>query len=157
MSMHASERVSERGTGGALFASLLMIIGGMMGALQGIAGITKGSFFIVPADYWITVSSTTWGWTHLVVGVILIAAGVAVMTGATWARWLGIAIVAVAALVNFMFIPIQPFWSITLIAIDVWVIHSLAVHKREPSMIYLNPGEATVDVTQPSTQRTSSV
>lgn len=157
MSMHASEQVSERGSGGALFASLLMIIGGTMGALQGIAGISKGSFYLVPADYWITVSTTTWGWTHLVIGVVLIAAGLGVMTGATWARWLGIAIVSVAAVVNFLFIPVQPFWSITLLALDMWIIHSLAVHKREPSMIYLNPGEARVDVTQPSTQRTSSV
>jgi len=81
MSMHASEQVSDRGTGGALFASILMIIGGVMGAFQGIAGITKSTFFVVPADYWITVNTTAWGWTHLVVGLVLVAAGFGVMTG----------------------------------------------------------------------------
>jgi len=154
MSMHASEHVSERGTAGALFASILMMIGGVMGAFQGIAGITKSTFFVVPADYWITVNSTVWGWTHLVVGLVLVAAGVGVMTGATWARWLGIVVVAVSAVVNFLFIPVQPFTSLALIAIDVWIIHSLAVHKREPQMIYLNPGTATVSEQSP--QSTSS-
>jgi len=156
MSMHASEQVSERGTGGALFASILMIVGGVMGAFQGIAGITKSTFFVVPADYWITVNTTAWGWTHLVVGLVLVAAGVGVMTGATWARWLGIAIVAVSAVVNFLFIPIQPFTSLALIAIDIWVIHSLAVHKREPQMIYLNPGTATVSEQSPQSTSSSS-
>jgi hypothetical protein len=156
MSMHASEQVSDRGTGGALFASILMIIGGVMGAFQGIAGITKSTFFVVPADYWITVNTTAWGWTHLVVGLVLVAAGFGVMTGATWARWLGIAIVAVSAVVNFLFIPIQPFTSLALIAIDVWIIHSLAVPKREPQMIYLNPGTTTVSEQSPQTTSSGS-
>jgi len=154
--MHASEQVSDRGTGGALFASILMIIGGVMGAFQGIAGITKSTFFVVPADYWITVNTTAWGWTHLVVGLVLVAAGFGVMTGATWARWLGIAIVAVSAVVNFLFIPIQPFTSLALIAINVWIIHSLAVHKREPQMIYLNPGTTTVSEQSPQTTSSGS-
>ena len=155
MSMHASGHVSERGTGGALFASILMIIGGVMGAFQGIAGITKNTFFVVPSDYWITVNNTAWGWTHLVVGLILVAAGFGVMTGAMWARWLGIVVVAVSAVVNFLFIPIQPFTSLALIAIDMWIIHSLAVHKREPQMIYLNPGTTTVSEQSPQTSSTS--
>jgi len=155
VSMQISERVSERGTGGALFASILMILGGVMGAFQGIAGITKSAFFVVPAEYWITASSTAWGWTHLVVGLVLVAAGVGVMAGAAWARWLGIVLVAVSAVVNFLFIPVQPFTSLALIAIDVWIIHSLAVHKREPQMIYLDPGTATVSEQSP--QRTSAV
>jgi len=153
MSMHASERISERGTGGALFASILMIVGGAMGALQGIAGITKSAFFVIPQDYWITASTTAWGWTHLFVGVVLIAAGFGIMTAATWARWLGIAIVAVSAVVNFVFIPIQPFTSLALIGIDVWIIHSLVVHKREPEMIYLDARTATA--TQKSPQNAS--
>ena len=156
MSMHASEHVSERGTAGALVASILMMIGGVMGAFQGIAGITKSTFFVVPAEYWITVNTTAWGWTHLVVGLVLVAAGFGVMTGATWARWLGIAIVAVSAVVNFLFIPIQPFTSLALIAINVWIIHSLAVHKREPQLIYLHPGTATVSEQSPQTTSSGS-
>jgi len=35
------------------------------------------------------------------------------------------------ALSNFLFIPAQPFWAIILIVIDLWIIHSLFVHRRE--------------------------
>jgi len=64
------------------------------------------------------------------VSVVVLAAGFAVIAGAAWAHWTGIAIVSVQAVVNFLFIPVQPFWAITLIVIDLWVIHSLFVHRR---------------------------
>lgn len=139
MSMHASEKVSERGTGGVFLASVLMIIGGAMAVLMGVAGILKAAFYVIPANYWITFNSATWGWIFVGYGAVLLAAGLGVMTGAKWARWLGIAIMSVAAVVNFLFIPILPFMSLTAIAINLWVIHSLTVHVREPQMIYLNP------------------
>ena len=138
MSMHASEKVSERGTGGAFFASVLMIIGGAMAVLMGVAGILKDAFYVIPANYWITFNSATWGWIFVGYGAVLLAAGLGVMTGAEWARWLGIVVMSVAAVVNFLFIPILPFMSLTAIAINLLVIHSLVVYKKE-QMIYLNP------------------
>lgn len=152
--MHPSERVSDRGAGGALFASVVMIVGGVMAALQGVAGILKdGVYFVRPADYWITISSASWGWTHLAAGLLLVAAGIGVLSGATWARWTGIVVASLCAVVNFLFIPYMPFWSMTLIALDVWVIYALAVHKREPEMIYLHPGEQAA--TQPAPRTTT--
>jgi hypothetical protein len=124
--------ISERGTGGAMFAAVLMIIGGFFGVLQGIAFIAKGSFYVQPANYWINTSATTWGWWLLIVGVVVAAAGFGVMSAAGWARWLGIVLVGIQALTNFMFIPVQPFWALTLVFVDLWIIYSLFVHRREP-------------------------
>ena len=123
--------VSERGTGGAVFAATLMIIGGCFGMLQGIALLAKNGFYVQPANYWITTSATTWGWVMLLSGVVVLAAGFGVMAGAAWARWLAIVLVSLQALINFVFIPIAPWWAITLIAVDLWIIHSLFVHRRE--------------------------
>jgi uncharacterized membrane protein YdbT with pleckstrin-like domain len=39
--------------------------------------------------------------------------------------------VSAQAIANFLFIPAQPWWSVTLILIDLWVIHALFVHRRE--------------------------
>lgn len=124
--------VTERGTGGAVFAATIMIIAGCFGALQGLALIAKGSFFVQPANYWVTTSASTWGWWLLIVGAVVAAAGVGVLSGAAWARWLGIVMVSLQALTNFVFIPVQPFWAITVILVDLWVIHSLFVHRRVP-------------------------
>ena len=44
------------------------------------------------------------------------------------ARILGIALAVVSAIANFMFIPYYPFWSIAIIALDVFVIWALAAH-----------------------------
>jgi len=109
-----------------------MILGGGFGLLEGISLIAKGTFYVQPDNYWITTSAATWGWWHLIVGLIVLAAGFGVMSGAAWARWLGIIVVSIQALTNFLFIPAQPFWAITLILIDLWIIHSLFVHRRVP-------------------------
>ena len=127
-----SKVVSERGTGGATFAAILMMLGGGFGLLAGISLIAKGTFYVQPENYWISTGAATWGWSHLIVGLILLAAGFGVVSGAAWARWLGIIFVSIQALTNFLFIPVQPFWAITLILIDLWIIHSLFVHRREP-------------------------
>ena len=118
-----------RGVGGATFAAILMIVGGLFGCLTGISLIAKGAFYVQPANYWITASAATWGWWHLIVSLIVLVAGFSVLAGAAWARWLGIVFVAVQAVTNFLFIPAQPFWAITLILVDLWIIHSLFVYR----------------------------
>jgi hypothetical protein len=41
-----SQSVSVRGTGGAVFAGILLIIGGVLWMLQGLAGIVRGTSYI---------------------------------------------------------------------------------------------------------------
>jgi hypothetical protein len=133
MTQVQSEKVvSERGTGGATFAAILLLVAGTFGFFQGLSLIISGTYYVQPANYWITTSGATWGWAHLIFGLIVLAAGFGIMSGAAWARWLGIIFVSIQALLNFLFIPAQPFWSITLILIDLWIIHALFVHRREP-------------------------
>src|SRR6476660_9962495 len=123
--------VSERGTGGATFAAVVMIIGGTFGFFEGLSLIVGGTYYVQPANYWISTGAGTWGWWHLIVGLIVLAAGFGVIRGAAWARWLGIIFVSIQALTNFLFILVQPFGR-SLTVIDLWIIHSLFVHRREP-------------------------
>jgi hypothetical protein len=125
-----SQDVSARGTGGAIFAGTLLIIGSALWMLEGLAGIVRGTSYIESANYWITTSAGTWGWIHLIGGIIGLAAGFGIFSGAGWARWLGILIASISVIVNFAFIPLAPWWALTLIFIDLWVIHSLFVHRR---------------------------
>jgi hypothetical protein len=74
---------------------------------------------------------TTWGWIHLLVGLLVLFAGIAVMSGQTWARAIGIILAGLSALANFVFIPYYPFWSLLIIALDVFVIWALAVYHPE--------------------------
>jgi hypothetical protein len=74
---------------------------------------------------------TTWGWIHLVVGLIVALAGYFVLTGAVWARTVGVIMAVLSALLNFVWLPYYPVYSVVVIALDVLVIWALIAHGRE--------------------------
>ena len=43
----------------------------------------------------------------------------------------GVILAAISALANFAFIPYYPFWSMLIIAVDVFVIWALTAHGRD--------------------------
>ncbi|GAT68081.1 membrane protein [Planomonospora sphaerica] len=115
-----------------MFAGIGMMLVGCSQALMGLVGIFNTDFYLVASDRLaIPVDHTTWGWTHLIMGVVIVLAGAAVMAGRTWGRVVGILLASVQALVNFAWLPAYPFWSVIVIAFDVLVIYALAVHGRE--------------------------
>jgi hypothetical protein len=75
----------------------------------------------------------TYGWVWLVIGVLLVAAGLSVLSGAEWARWVGIIAASIAALTYMPWIYFQPFWALVSIFMAVSVIYGLAVYGgRDP-------------------------
>jgi hypothetical protein len=77
---------------------------------------------------------TSWGWVWLVVGVVLIATGFAVVTGAEWARWVGIVAASVATITFLPWIYYQPLWTVLSVTLAVLVIYALVAHggSRSP-------------------------
>jgi hypothetical protein len=78
---------------------------------------------------------TTWGWIHLVGGIIVAIAGFSLLSGSLWAKILAIAICALSMIVNFMYIPYYPVWSIVIIALNVAVIWAVASYHAEPDAL----------------------
>jgi hypothetical protein len=76
-------------------------------------------------DYLFAFDVATWGWIHLIWGIFLALTAAALLSGATWARLVGIILAGFAALEAFLFIPYQPFWSTIVIALAVLVIWAL--------------------------------
>jgi len=66
-----------------------------------------------------------------VAGVIVLLTGFSLFSGAVWARTVGVIMATVSAIANFAWIPHYPFWALTIIAIDVFVIWALTVHGRD--------------------------
>jgi hypothetical protein len=120
-------------TGGVVFAGCIMVMIGIFGALQGLAAIIKDNFFVIAPNYAYKVDVTTWGWIHLIVGIVVALAGFYVFTGSLWARVIGIIVATLSAIANFLWIPYFPFWAILIIALDVFVIWALASYGREAS------------------------
>jgi hypothetical protein len=62
------------------------------------------------------------------VGIVLIAAGFAVVTGAEWARWFGIAAASIGAITFLPWIYYQPLWTVLSVALAVLVIYALGAY-----------------------------
>jgi hypothetical protein len=129
-----SKERSSGAVGWTMFAGVMMILIGTFHAIAGLAGILEDEFYAVTPNYVLEFDATTWGWVHLVGGVIVLFAGFGVFRGAVWARTVGVIIAAVSALVSFAWIPLYPVWSIVVIAIDVAVIWALTTHGRDITM-----------------------
>ncbi|SNT26866.1 hypothetical protein SAMN05421812_104124 [Asanoa hainanensis] len=120
---------------GAIFAAVVLLMMGLWQLVMGIVAVVRGSFFVVTQNYLYSFSTTGWGILHIVLGALAALAGLALFTGATWARALGIFFAVLSATANFFFIPYYPFWALLEIAMAVFVIWALAVWKpREVGM-----------------------
>lgn len=118
--------------GWVVFAAIGMMLLGCFQAMMGLVGIFNTDFYLVTADNLaIPVNYTAWGWFHLIMGVVVFLAGIAVLSGKTWGRVVGIALASLQALVNFAWFPAYPLWSAVVIIVDVLVIYALAVHGGE--------------------------
>ena len=130
------EKMMERRRSGVavgftIFAAVMMMIIGAFHAVAGLAGIIENEFYVATRNYILEFDVTTWGWIHLIGGIILILAGFGLFSGAVWARTVGVILAGISALASFAFIPYQPVWSIVIIALDVFVIWALTAHGRD--------------------------
>lgn len=113
-------------TGLVTFAGVLMLVAGVWHGLAGIAALARDRVYVTTPDYVYALDLTGWGWAHLVLGLLVALTGAAILNRQMWGRWIGIALVSVSLVANFLFIPWYPVWSLVIIALDVAVIWALA-------------------------------
>ncbi len=122
-------------SGGAIgwisFAGILLIIGGSFAMLAGLGGIINPDSFVVTKDNVFKLSTTSWGWWHLIVGAIVFLSGFGVFTGNVLARTVGVIAAIVSMISAFVYISVYPVWGITIVAIDFAIIWALTVHGRD--------------------------
>ncbi|RKT19491.1 hypothetical protein BX285_3949 [Streptomyces sp. 1114.5] len=114
-------------TGWTVFAAIMLIAGGTMAIFQGISAILKDELIVVTRHYVYSMNTSGWGWVHLILGIVVVLAGVALFSGAAWARVVGVLIAGLSMIANFLWLPYYPFWALVLIAIDAFVIWALCV------------------------------
>ena len=114
-----------------MFAAIMMIMVGVFQALQGLVGIFENEFYVPTRNYLLQFDATTWGWTHLLLGLLIAFAGYGLLSGKTWARTVAIFLAVLSAIANFAFIPYYPFWSLLIITLDIFVIWAIAARGGE--------------------------
>ena len=115
----------------SLFAGIMMIITGLFNAMEGVVALARNEVYAVTPRYIFAFDLTTWGWIQIILGIIVLAAGVGVITGQLWGRVVGITIAVLIMLANFAFLPYYPIWSLLIITLNVFVIWALCVYDRE--------------------------
>ncbi|MGZ8744952.1 MAG: DUF7144 family membrane protein [Nocardioides sp.] len=112
--------------GVTVFAGVMLAALASFQILQGLAAVLKDDVYVRGVDYTYKFDVSTWGWIHLLIGVIGVAVGIGILYGQVWATVGGLVIAVVSALSQFMFMPYYPFWSMLLIFMDIVVIWALA-------------------------------
>lgn len=126
----------QRGTSGwvgwVAFAAMLLIMLGTFHIIEGLVALAKDEYFLVAqSGLVLNIDYTQWGWTHLIGGAIVLAAGFGVFAGQVWARAVGVIVALVSAVVNMLFLAAYPLWSVVMIALAVIIIMALTVHGSE--------------------------
>lgn len=126
-----SEQRSAWAMGYATFAGVILVIAGVFQTIAGLVGIFEDEFYVVGDEWIFEFDATTWGWIHLLVGLVLVASGIGIFSGNVLARTVGVIVAGLSAIANFMWLPYYPVWSIVIIALNVAIIWALTAHGRD--------------------------
>ncbi|HTW14069.1 MAG TPA: hypothetical protein VMF51_03010 [Nocardioides sp.] len=114
------------------FAGMIMLMLGAFHAMAGLVALFEEDHYLVAQDgLVVSADYTVWGWTHLVLGVVIAVAGGALLSGAAWARVVAAVIALVSALVNLAFLPAYPLWAAIMIALDVLILYAVTTHRGD--------------------------
>ena len=116
-------------SGWIVFAGFILIIMGAIDALQGLVAIIKDEYVVATAKGVAIFDVTTWGWTSLIWGALILFAGLALLGGAGWARWLAIIGVTINVIHQIAFMAnypqAYPLWNILIVALAILVLYAL--------------------------------
>ena len=127
----SDEHPSDWAVGWTAFAGIMMLMGGVWWIISGITAIANDAFFVIGTEYVFKFDTTTWGWIHLLLGIVVLLAGIGVFSSQVWARTVGVIVAVLWGLLAFIWLPWYPVWAILLIAISVFVIWALTVHGED--------------------------
>ena len=122
---------SSWAVGWAGFAAIMLIVMGVLDVIQGIVALVNDTFYVVGEEWVFEFNVTTWGWIHIILGVILVISGVGIFSGNVAARVVGVIVASLAMIANFAWLPYYPIWSIVVIALCIAVIWALTAHGRD--------------------------
>ena len=118
-------------TGWIVFAGVIMIIGGGLNLFYGIVAAVNDEWVVFTNRANVYLDVSEWGWVHIIVGAIVLLAGIGVFSGNILARTVAVVVAGINLIANFFFIPVYPLWAITVIVLDILVIWALTAHGGE--------------------------
>lgn len=118
-----------RWTGWIVFAGWMMIIIGALDFLEGLIAVIRGQYYVLTADQIIVFNVRTWGWITLIWGIVVVLAGLGLLSRSGWARWFTIVVASLNFIVQLGFVGSAqyPLWALTVLALTAVVLYALIV------------------------------
>jgi hypothetical protein len=115
------------------FAGILMLIVGSIDFFQGLIALFEDEYYVVTRSGFLVVDVTGWGWIMLIWGVLLVLAGLGLLTAQGWARWFAIVVVSLNVIAQLGFLGNSefPLWSLTVMALNIIVLFALTARWSE--------------------------
>jgi len=121
--------VDSKWQGWAAMAGILMVVVGAFKAFSGFIGLFNDEWIVRGFNAYYFIDVTALAWWYLIIGLILVLAGLAAMQMKAWGRWVGVIAVGLAMISEFMWLPVYPIWSILLITIYFFMIIGLVLAR----------------------------
>ena len=115
--------------GWVFFAGVLMVVIGVLDFFQGLIAIIRDNYYVLTPQQIIVFDLTAWGWIMLIWGLVVAAAGAALVAGRSWARWFAIVVAGLNFIVQLGFVGSSQYtlWALTVVAMNVLVLYALIV------------------------------
>jgi hypothetical protein len=124
-----SQTGEERGAGWVLFAAMVMVVVGGWGIIEGLFALIDDTKVASMGGQIFMVDITTWGWMHIILGGLVLLTGLGLFAGSGAAQVAAIFIVSINAIGQVFTISVYPWWGITLLALDIFILWALCVYR----------------------------
>ena len=125
-------------TGVSAVAAIMLMILSALSILEGTVAVAGDEIYVAGVDYLYAFDTTTWGWVHMILGIIGIGCGIGLLFGTIWGRYAAIVIAALVMIANFLALPYYPAWSLLIIALSIVVVWAVATW--EPQQVTTREG-----------------
>jgi hypothetical protein len=104
-----------------------MLIIGSLDFFEGLIAIARGQYYLIHGNQLVVFDTTTWGWITLIWGVVLVLAGLALLSGSAFARWFTIVVVSLNILgqLGWLGASSYPLWALVIITLNIIVLYAL--------------------------------
>ncbi len=111
-------------------AAMLLAVGGMQ-IISGLVSIFNDDFYVATQAGLVAFNYTTWGWIHLIIGIVVMLSGIGILAGSMWARVVAVFATVLLMVDNVAFLNAYPLWSLASLVIGGFVIYALTLHGNE--------------------------
>ena len=124
-----------RGAGRTVFAGVLLIVVGTINIIYGIGALDDARIFVNDTRFIFT-NLNTMGWVLIILGVLQLTGGFSLLAGNTYGRVIGVIAGTLGALgALFSIGGNNPWWSLAVFALCVYVVYGIIVYGEDESAV----------------------